>query len=247
MNTAFTSVIIDDEQDAIDGLEHVLQQVTPEVSVVGTARDAQSGLDIIIDEHPDLIFLDVEMPVHNGFWLAEKLRKFENGSNIIFVTAYNEYAMRAFKYAAFDFLTKPITPEDLRSTIARYEKAMNKSVLNKKMEKLSWFLNQKRIKLNTHDGFIMINPDEIVYCEADGAYSNIFLSNGKKMLITLHLKKLEEKLPQDRFLRINRSTTIHLDYLSGFNSKTKTVMLENVIQRYELKTSVSGAKRLKDI
>jgi len=247
MPAKLTSIIVDDEQDAVDMLTKILQDVSPEVSVVGTARDAQSGLESVIDLHPDLLFLDVEMPGHNGFWLAEKLRKFENGTNIIFVTAYNEYAMRAFKYAAFDFLTKPIAPEDLRNTMVRYKKTMNKSTLNKKLEKLSWFLNQKRIKLNTHDGFIMINPDEIVYCEADGAYSNIFLSNGKQELITLHLKKLEEKLPQDKFLRINRSTTIHLDYLSGFNRKTKTVMLENLIQRYELKASVSGAKRLKDI
>jgi len=77
MNTALTSVIIDDEQDAINTLRHVLQQVTPEVSVVGTARDAQKGLDLIIDEHPDLIFLDVNMSGHDGFWLADKLKHFE--------------------------------------------------------------------------------------------------------------------------------------------------------------------------
>ncbi len=247
METILTSIIIDDEQDAIDGLKQIIRTTIQEVSVVATARDAQTGLDLIIDEHPDLIFLDVEMPVHNGFWLADKLKHFDNGSDIIFITAFDEYAIKAFKYAAFDFLTKPIIPENLRNTIERYETTNNKTTLNNKLNKLSLFLNQKKIKLNTHDGFIMVNPDEIVYCQADGSYSKIFLTNGNQELITIHLKLLEEKLPSDTFLRINRSTTINLDFLDRFNKNNKIVTLVNPLQKYEFKASGSGVKRLKEI
>jgi two-component system LytT family response regulator len=247
MPATLTSIIVDDEPDAIDAFKQILHSVTPEVSVLAKANNAQTGLELIIDKHPDLLFLDVEMPGHNGFWLAEKLRHFENGTDIIFITAYNEYAMQAFKYAAFDFLTKPIDPENLRNTIERYKTTNNKTVLSHKLDKLTLFLNQKKIRLDTHDGFIMVNPDEIVYCQADGAYSEIFLSNGSREVLTMHLKLLEKKLPPDKFLRINRSTTIHLDYLSRFNRKEKTVTLENLIQRYELKVSGSGAKKLKEI
>ena len=247
MNTAFTSVIIDDEQDAIDGLQQVLQQVTPEVSVVGTARNAQKGLDLIIDEHPDLIFLDVNMPGHDGFWLADKLKHFENGSGIIFVTAYDEYAIKAFKYSAFDFLTKPVSPVDVQNSIMRYRQLHHPEPMAKKIQRLTDYLNQAKLKLNTLYGFVMVSPKDIVYCQAEGSYCRIFLTNGKEELLSMHLKLLEEKLPSQTFIRINRSVTINLDYLESFNRKTKVVTLVDVLQEYEFTTSNPGARKLKQI
>ena len=247
MKTALTSVIIDDEQDAIDGLQQVLQQVTPEVSVVGTARSAQTGLDLIIDEHPDLIFLDVNMPGHDGFWLADKLKHFENGSGIIFVTAYDEYAIKAFKYSAFDFLTKPVNPADVQNSIMRYRGLHHLEPMAKKIQRLTDYLNQAKLKLNTLYGFVMVSPKDIVYCQAEGSYCRIFLTNGKEELLSMHLKLLEEKLPSQTFIRINRSVTINLDYLESFNRKTKVVTLVDVLQEYEFTTSNTGARKLKQI
>ncbi len=247
MNTAYTSVIIDDEQDAIDGLKLALQQVTPKVAVVGTARDAQTGLELIIDEHPDLIFLDVHMPGHNGFWLADKLRLFENGSDIIFVTAYDEYAIKAFKYSAFDFLVKPVNPDDVQNSIIRYRKLHHPEPMAEKIQRLTDYVNQAKLKLNTLYGFVMVNPKDIVYSRAEGAYCKIFLTNGKEELLSMHLKLLEEKLPSQTFIRINRSTTINLDYLESFNRKTKIVTLTDVLQHYEFVASHTGAKKLKQI
>ena len=247
MNTTFTSVIIDDEQDAIDGLRQVLQQVTPKVTVVGTARNAQTGLDLIIDEHPDLIFLDVNMPGHDGFWLADKLKHFENGSDIIFVTAYDEYAIKAIKYSAFDFLVKPVSPDDVQNSILRYRNLHQPEPMAEKLQRLTDYVNQAKLKLNTLYGFVMVSPKDIVYSQAEGAYCRIFLTNGKEELLSMHLKLLEEKLPSQTFLRINRSTTINLDYLESFNRKTKTVTLVDVLQHYEFMASHSGAKKLKQI
>ena len=247
MNTALTSVIIDDEQDAIDGLKQVLQQTTPEISVVGTARDAQAGLDLIIDEHPDLIFLDVNMPGHDGFWLADKLKHFENGSDIIFVTAYDEYAIKAFKYSAFDFLVKPVSPADVQNSIIRYRELHHLEPMAKKIQRLTDYVNQAKLKLNTLYGFVMVSPKDIIYCQAEGTYCKIFLNNGKEELLSMHLKLLEEKLPSRTFMRINRSTTINLDYLESFNRKKKTVTLVDVLQHYEFVTSHTGARKLKQV
>ncbi len=247
MNTAFTSVIIDDEQDAIDGLQQVLQQVNPEVSVLGTARNAQKGLELINDVHPDFIFLDVNMPGHDGFWLADKLKHFENGSDIIFVTAYDEYAIKAFKYSAFDFLVKPVSPDDVQNSIMRYGDLHNPEPMAKKIQRLTDYVNQSKLKLNTLYGFVMVSPQDIVYCQAEGAYCKIFLTSGKEELLSMHLKLLEEKLPSHTFMRINRSTTINLDYLESFNRKTKTVTLVDILQYYEFVASHSGIKKLKKI
>lgn len=244
MSKLITALIVDDEQDARDGLERLINNEIPEINIIGKSENAQNALEMIIDKQPDLLFLDIQMPVNDGFWLAEKLSKLNNSTCIIFVTAYDEYAIEAFKHAAFDFITKPIIPATLKKTVTRFLENKNNFNLKQKLENLSSFFKQDRLKFNTLNGFIMLTPVDIIYCEADKNYTNVFLANGKSMLITLQLGFLEEKLSKKSFVRIGRSTLINLDYLEDFNRKTKTVVLSDVLQKYEFKVSSSGVKKL---
>lgn len=248
MPATLTSIIVDDEPDAINALIQMLHNTSPEVSVLAGANNAQTALEQVIDKHPDLIFLDIQMPVHDGFWLADKLRHMHNRPEIIFTTAYDAYAIEAIKHAAFDFLLKPIVPEELNQTLERYRSVNHqKENLNLKLEKLSDYLNKDRIRLNTLDGFRIVKPDEIVYINAEGSYSIIHLTDGREELISMHLGHVEEKLGSNNFLRIGRSLTINLDFLDSFNRKTKTVTLQDTLQKYELKASRSWAKALMHI
>jgi len=247
MPTKLTAIIVDNEQDARESLEQLIKNNLPDVEVTYKAGNAPDALALVIDKHPDLLFLDIQMPVYDGFWLADKLGNFENGTSIIFITAYDEYAIEAIKHAAFDFLTKPIAPDELKKAVERYKNGNNKGGFSQKLEKLTSFFNQSKLKLNTQSGFIMVKPEDIVYCEASGNYCILHLTNGKEKLISMHLGLLEENLPHRTFLRINRSTTINLDYIDGFNRKTKQVILQDIIQKYELKASRSGTRRLMEI
>jgi len=138
MPIVIKTLIVDDEKDSRDSMAALLSQSPFQFDIVGFALGAQNGLELIIDQQPELVFLDINLPGKDGFWLAQKLRKLKFPINIIFITAFNEYAEQAFRYAAFDFLTKPIEAQRLHETIQRYlsERADNK---------FTWVVNKKRI------------------------------------------------------------------------------------------------------
>jgi two-component system LytT family response regulator len=190
------------------------------------------------------VFLEIHMPGNDGFWLADKLSKLQTEPCIIFVTAFDEYAIEAIKHAAFDFLTKPIDPDILKETISRYLANRHKYSLADKLESLKTFLKRDRIKFNNHHGFTIVKMDDIVYCEADNNYSKAVLSNGKTELITMQLGHVEEKLNKNMFLRINRSVLVNLDFVDSFDRRTKKVILSDMLQKYEFKVSSGGVRRL---
>ncbi len=244
MTDSITAIIVDDERDARDGLESLIDSFLPNIKIIAKSENAQNALEIIIDKRPEIIFLDIQMPVNDGFWLANKLNKLQNDISIIFVTAYDEYAIKAIKYAAFDFLTKPIDTQKLNETVNRYTINKQGYNLKQKVDSLNTFFQQDRLKFNTIYGFVMVFPEDIIYCEADKNYCNVYLTNGKKEVITLQLKYLEEKLDEKIFVKINRSILININLLETFNRKTKMVIISDVLQKYEFKASSSGAKLL---
>ncbi len=244
MTPKITALIVDDEQDARDGLERLIENEIPELEIIGKAENAQNALEMIVDESPEIVFLDIQMPGKDGFWLADKLGKLQLETCIIFVTAYDEYAIEAIKHSAFDFLTKPISPELLKSTIDRFREKRKTYNLNYKLDKLKSFLRQDRVKFNNRNGFVILNANDIVFCKADKNYCKTVLANGKTELITMQLGSVEDKLDKESFIRINRSTLVNLDYLENFNRKTRSVILSDILQKYEFKVSASGLKRL---
>ncbi|OFY50786.1 MAG: hypothetical protein A2W85_18530 [Bacteroidetes bacterium GWF2_41_31] len=247
MPTVIKTLIVDDEQDSRDSMAALLTQSPFPFDIVGFAPGAQNGIELIIDQQPELVFLDINLPGKDGFWLAQKLRKLKFPINIIFITAFNEYAEQAFRYAAFDFLTKPIEVHRLNETIRRYlsERADNK--FTEKLDRLKKFLDQKKLKIPTPDGYKLIPHDQIIYCEADGNYTHLFLANGIKQVICNQMGKLEESLDDTNFVRANRSALINTMYVEEFARREKAIILTDTLQKYSIKLSSSGIKKLKEL
>ncbi|UBM62108.1 LytTR family DNA-binding domain-containing protein [Candidatus Sulfidibacterium hydrothermale] len=245
MNNPIPVLIVDDEQDSRDGLEILIRKHFPELSVIAKAETAQQALEIIVDQVPEIIFLDVQMPVHDGFWLVEKLKMIRVNVCVIFVTAYDEYVIQALRHAAFDFLTKPVETDKLKDAIDRFQLERSEMNLNRKLDRLETYMTRGKIRFNTLDGFIMVAPEEIVYCEADKNYSYIHLTNGKSHLITAQLGTLGKRLKnRGAFIRISRSALINLNFLESYRRKSKTVVLSDILQKYELKASGAGSRKL---
>lgn len=214
-------IVVDDEPEARELLVTLLEDY-PNIIVTAQAGSVDEALGFIATDPPDLVFLDIHMPKKNGFELAIALRNLKIKSNIIFVTAYDQYAIQAVKHAAFDYLLKPINEEELRDAITRFQSEKTKTDLSAKIEALYNTLNDcSRLRYNTRNGFIFINIHEIIYLEADGNYSTIFLLNGKTETITQSLGQIEEELPAKEFFRVNRSIIINLKFLTRVHRRNK--------------------------
>ena len=244
MINPITAIIVDDESDARDALNRLLKKEIDDITVVATAENAQSALEHIADKKPELIFLDIQMPVNNGFWLADKIGKLNISTTIIFVTAYDEYSIEAIKHAAFDFLTKPVSPEFLKKAIKRFKEEKGTSNLENKLKSLLQYLKKDQLKFNTYNGFFMTSPENIIYCEADGKYCNIFTTDGKTRLVTSNLASVEQKLPAQSFVKINRYAVINTMFIEEYSRKDKALILSNFVQRFDFKVSSSGHKRI---
>lgn len=219
------AIIIDDESKSRKSLRQKISDYCTGVEVTGEAANGAEGLDAIRQLNPDLIFLDIEMPKMNGLQMLEVLGKF-NGA-IIFTTAYNEYAIRAFKYSAFDYLLKPVDIQELMASVNRLLERTEKSVpslqagaslqLEVLLEHLKGNLETpKKIAIHTHDALHFFETDEIIRLEANSNYTTLFFVTGNKMLASKTLKEFEEMLPQKQFFRVHHSTLINLKYVRKY-------------------------------
>jgi two-component system LytT family response regulator len=211
------AILIDDDQSNLSALSEKLLKHCPQVQIIGRCDNAEEGIKAIESGKPDLVFLDVEMPVMNGFLLLQQLtyRNFE----LIFVTAYDHYAIKAIKYSALDYLVKPVEIDDLKAAVTKAEINRNSRTSQLQMELLLEHLNNKqpkRITIPTSDGLQFINIEDIVYLEASNNYTNIYLSTNQKLLVSRTLKDFEDILPSDTFLRIHHSTVINKYYVEKY-------------------------------
>jgi two-component system LytT family response regulator len=215
-------IIVDDEPEARELLITLLEDY-PNIIVTAQSGSVDEALGYITANPPDIVFLDIHMPKKNGFDLTNSMRNLKIKSHIIFITAYDQYAIKAFKHAAFDYLLKPINEEELRDTIIRYQSSTNKVDIVEKMDVLYKAINgTSRLKFTTRSGFTFINMHEIVYLEAEGNYTSIYLLNGKEETITQSLGQIEEELSANNFFRINRSVIINLKFIARVNKRNKT-------------------------
>lgn len=219
------ALIIDDESKSRKSLLQKVKDYCPEIEVVGEASNGEEGLAVIRQFHPDLLFLDIEMPKMNGLQMLEQLSGFKGA--IIFTTAYNEYAIRAFKYSAFDYLLKPIDIHELKNTIERLSIKLNAS---KKAEnpnasdQLSLLMEQlksgpelpRKIAIHTQEAMHFFELDEITRLEANSNYTFLHFVNGTKMLASKTLKEFEELLPPKQFFRVHHSSIINLKYVRKY-------------------------------
>jgi len=223
------AVIIDDEPKAIQGLTWELSNFGDEIEVIATFTEPEKALYYINSTEIDCLFLDVEMPTMDGFQFLEKLDKKDFA--IIITTAYNEYAIKALKKEAIDYLLKPIDSDDLKDALSKIKKYNSRVTNADKFEKIllnfNEKLSQKKITINTDGKLVFLEPDDILYAESDGNYATLFLQNNKQIVLTKKLKEVGELLPEDSFFRIHNSFIINLNKIKEFLKTDGYVVLEN--------------------
>lgn len=221
------SVIIDNEIKSRKTLSNFLLKYCKEVEIIGEADGVASGIDLIKTTNPELVFLDIEMTDGTGFKLLESIEDIQ--FSVIFVTAYSDYAVKAFKISAVDYLLKPINPKELMEAIEKYQKETGFKGIHNKLEVLLG--NQstiKKIAFPTSDGIELVKIDEIMHCEADDNYTSIYLNNKKRILVSKTIKEYDTMLSDFGFFRIHQSHLVNLDYITKFNKNDGGyVILEN--------------------
>ena len=204
MKKPMKAIIIDDERLARKDLRSQLSEFEI-IDVIDEADNVESALKLINDKDPDLIFLDIQMPGESGFDLLEKI---DLRAKVIFVTAFDEYAIKAFEVDAIDYLLKPVNPDRLKIAIDRIgkdnsDKAIQKKILN--------YDDKLFLSINNHLKFLKINTIVCICSAAD--YSEITTSDSKKGLVQKSMSEWEERLPDSYFIRIHRATIINMDYI----------------------------------
>ncbi len=213
-----TAIIVDDEKHCREVLAHLLKKYCSDVKLLASVATGTEALSLLQAGSPDLLFLDIEMPGMNAFELLEKLEHptFE----IIFTTAYDEYAIKAIKHSALDYLLKPIVKEELIATLKKArEQKDSKSTdrLAALLQLLATGKTGKRFAVPTQEGLIMIDADDILYCESDSAYCRIFLNNAAKpVLISKTLKEVEEVLHDQQFCRVHNSYLVNIKFVKSY-------------------------------
>lgn len=201
MQSKFRAIIVDDERLARQDLRAILDEFE-EIECIGEANNISTAKEQLKKYNPNLLFLDIKMPGESGFDLLEFV---EDDTHVIFVTAFDEYAIKAFEVNALDYLLKPISKERLAVSIERLQLAENKSIELKKLG----IHDQVFIKINNKYTFLRI--DTIITISSKGDYSEIAINNGKKALVLKSMKEWENRLPDNYFIRIHRSTIINTD------------------------------------
>ena len=223
-------LIVDDDKNGREFLQELLLQHFPgRICVQAMCGSVTEAVSTIRQFHPDLVFLDIEMPQGSGFELMEKLEAIDFG--LIFVTAYSNYALKAIKFHAFDYLLKPIDPEELKRAVIWAER----NLLDKKqtydsrelIEKIRNTLGIQNLGVPTQEGVIFLPIEHIVRCEASSNYSVIYSDDDKKILVSRTLKELEDALINHNFVRVHKSHVISLKRISHYYRKEGTIQLED--------------------
>ena len=216
-NNKIKTIIVDDEPDAIDLLKNLLKAF-PEIDIVTTANNAFSAYKAILEHNPDLLFLDIQMPMESGIELAEKLSNLSVHPAIIFVTAYDKYAVRAFDFSALHYLLKPVSPVDLQNAVNRFVNENEQVDLDKKLKVLNENLNgkSKKLILPTKDGLSIIDLDELIRCEASRNYTTCYLTNEREQIVSKPIGIFEEILSDYHFVRAHNTHLINLKYVSKY-------------------------------
>ena len=208
-NSRLTAIIVDDEFHGRENLKKILELYCPEVSVLGLAESTVQAIKLVRELKPDVVFLDINMPVLDGF---DFLSEFENRDfMVVFVSAYAEHGIKAVKAGAADYLLKPVNIKELKVTVKKLV-----SLKEKKIDENPYFEQDKLVVPDSH-GFNIINLDEIIRIEADGSYSKIHLIDGKSRIVTKTLKDFEDSLPETSFFRVHKSHIVNLQYVKEFS------------------------------
>ena len=229
MKQKIKAIIIDDEERARRVLSSMLKEYCfDDIEVISQCSNVPQGVLEINRKKPDVVFLDIEMPDYSGFELLEFFKDVD--FEIIFVTAYNQYALRAFEVSAVDYILKPVKIDQLENSVKKLKKKLLLT-MHDRLEVLKTNLQTNKIKKITvpvSDGLILIKTNEISHIDANGSYSILHLIDGSNMLVSKNLKYFNELLSnQDNFYRIHRSHIINVEYIKKYNRHESNITLEN--------------------
>jgi len=212
-------IIVEDEKHSRETLRGMLDRYCKNVIIIAEAENYRGGLDAIKANSPDVVFLDIQMPDGSGFRMLEELG--EINFDIIFTTAFDQFAIKAIRYSALDYLLKPIDPEELVRAVKKVEQKISNQQVNQNIQVLLDNIKSKeaephKIVLSTSEKIHVIETDQIIRCESDNYYTNFFLTDGKKILVSKTLKENEELLSGHNFIRPHKSHLVNVKYIKGF-------------------------------
>ncbi|WP_127846317.1 LytR/AlgR family response regulator transcription factor [Psychroflexus aestuariivivens] len=220
------TVLIDDDKNLRKGMKSLLTRFAPNISIIGEADSVATGIEVMDNLKPEVVFLDIQLNDGTGFDILEKLTERNKAITciVVFITAYEQYAIKAFRFSALDFILKPVDPEELQKVIEKIENVLEKkndySHINLLLENIRKNVdNFKRIALSTSDGIHLFDISDIIRCESEDNYTKFFIRNNKPILISKTLKEYEELFKSHNFERIHQSHLINLKYLKSYIKK----------------------------
>ncbi len=228
-----SALVIDDEESTLNIVQLLIQRKVPEITKIYTALGALKGIEAIKEFHPSLIFLDIEMPLMNGFTMLEHFPDHE--FEVIFITAYDHYAIKAIKYSALDYLLKPIDTEELIAAVNRFiEKMANTNIEKEKYRNLLHNLREEKISnyrlaVSTTEGTFFLSSGETIRLEADGNYTRFFLTGRKPIIASKTLKEYDELLKEQGFIRIHRAHLVNKNHIVAITGNHQLQMSDNSI------------------
>ncbi len=213
------AIIVDDERPARDNLKTLLERNFNNIKIVGEANSCKMGIEVLNNIPTDLLFLDIDLTDGSGFNILEALDKIS--FQVIFVTAYDEYAIKAFKYSALDYILKPINLGELHHAIEKMEELISKDQpsqldLQAILNNLQTKEEDRRIAITDKQEIRFVNVSDIVRCQSDNNYTKIYLLNGERYVVSKTLKEYENLLPQSKFFRVHQSHLVNMDHVSKF-------------------------------
>jgi two-component system LytT family response regulator len=222
MNRKLRTVVIDDEQNAVDFMISVISEYCQELEVAGHANSVKDGAALITKEKPELVLLDIEMPDGTGFDLLELFP--EKNFDVVFITAFNHYAIKAIKFSAVDYILKPVNINEFIGSMKKVAQRKSESDTSSNESYKILLENLKtptpsRLAIPTSEGMEYLNPKEIIRIDADGSYSRFYLSGGRKILVSRNLKEFQDLLGDRYFFRSHNSCLVNLRFVRKYIKK----------------------------
>ncbi len=241
--TTLRTLIIDDEEDSISLLKLQLAKHCPQTGEVASCTSTVQAMEEINVFKPQLVFLDIEMPVMNGFEFLERLMPIN--FSVVFITAYNQYALKAFRFNALDYLVKPVDKDDLVQAVAKAVNNIQPSDAQlKQLQKQMRGEPVSKIAIPSQTGISFIGLNDIVFCEASNNYSKLVLVDGSQFTVSKTLKDVQDVLEDSHFLRVHRQYIVNLNHVKHFNRNDCILTINN---KAELPVARNQKDRLIDM
>ena len=242
ISNSYRAVVIDDEGDARDMISIFLKEIFPNIQIVAEIGGIKEATNVLPKLQPDILFLDIEMPGGTGFDILQQLSL--QGCYVIFVTAYTQYAIKAIKAQALDYILKPVDKDEFKEAVDRaIEKLTQQSIENKMVELAFNPIASKKIGIPVLQGLKFVETETILYCEADDNYTTVFFTDDTKMVVSKTLAYFEKELKPFGFLRIHNKHLVNTGHISGY-TRAKDGGMVTLINQKQLKVSQSRKAEL---